>query len=356
MDTVNRTILLIMLAIGSIGSAEAAGARTFYRLDATLKMAGDVPGWDYLALDKAHSHLFLARRTEGATVIDTKTNRQIATIANSEGTNTFALATPFDLGYAVTGKGDATIFRLSTLETIRRIHFGDNADAATFDPVTQQVIVTMPDSDAVIFLDGKTGEVRGRAPVDSGGEIESPVPDGTGHIFVTLRNRNAVARIDARRFKVDAIWDTGSCVQPAGLAYDANHHRLFAGCRGHGADPRLGVVDTDNGSVVTTLPIGRGCDGVVYDAGSATVITSNGVDGNIVIYRQQDADTYKLSEATTTRPYARTMAMDHETRTLYLVTAEGTADPSRTIKTGIAPFYPNRYFPGTYTLLVYSPR
>ena len=115
-------------------------------------------------------------------------------------------------------------------------------------------------------------------------------------------------------------------------------------------------MNTTTGKVVTTLAIGRGCDGVIYDAGNHEVITSNGVDANIVVYHQLDADTYRLAEATTTRPYARTMAMDHRSKTLYLVTAQGTADPSRKIKTNVAPFYPNRYFSDTFVLLSYSPR
>src|SRR5439155_942413 len=66
------------------------------------------------------------------------------------------------------------------------------------------------------------------------------------------------------------------------------------------------------------------------------------------------ADAYRLSEATTTRPYARTMALDSKTKKVYLVTAEGTADPQRKINRGVAPFYPNRYFSDTFTILTFA--
>ena len=36
--------------------------------------------------------------------------------------------------------------------------------------------------------------------------------------------------------------------------------------------------------------------------------------------------------------------------------AEGTADPSRKINSGVATFYPNSYFPDTFTVLTYAPR
>ena len=118
----------------------------------------------------------------------------------------------------------------------------------------------------------------------------------------------------------------------------------------------LAVMDADSGKVVTTLEIGRGNDGVIYDAETRKVYTSNGVDANLVVYDQVDANTYKLAEATTTRPYARTMALDPKTKKVYLVTAEGTADPAKKINKGVSAFYPNHYFPDTFTVLTYAPK
>jgi len=40
---------------------------------------------------------------------------------------------------------------------------------------------------------------------------------------------------------------------------------------------------------------------------------------------------------------------------VYLVTAEGFADPAKKINTGVATFYPNRYHPDTFTVLTYAP-
>jgi len=50
------------------------------------------------------------------------------------------------------------------------------------------------------------------------------------------------------------------------------------------------------------------------------------------------------------------MALDPKTKKVYLVTAEGTADPAKKISKGVAPFYPNRYFPDTFTVLTYAPK
>jgi hypothetical protein len=73
-----------------------------------------------------------------------------------------------------------------------------------------------------------------------------------------------------------------------------------------------------------------------------------------VVIAQVDANTYRLEEAVSTRPYARTMALDPKTKKVYLVTAEGAVDPAQPWKSDVAPFYPNVYFRDTFTLLTYS--
>ena len=100
------------------------------------------------------------------------------------------------------------------------------------------------------------------------------------------------------------------------------------------------------GAGVTEKPPRRFC----------AIYTANGMDGNLVIIDQVNADTYKLAEAATTRPWAKTMAVDFRTKKVYLVTAEGTVDPSKPRRSDLAPFYPNRFFPGTFTVLIYSPK
>ena len=50
------------------------------------------------------------------------------------------------------------------------------------------------------------------------------------------------------------------------------------------------------------------------------------------------------------------MALDPASKKLYLVTAEGVVDPAHEINRGAAPFYLNRYFADSFTLLTYSRR
>ena len=351
-----RLFVAVSPGEGRTGAAilrfEVAPAQQFYRLEASAVLKSPSPEWDYVTLDERRGYLFIGRRADGVTVYDVKAGRVVRTIANSDDANAVTLVPEFDRGYTTNGDGSTTAFRLSTLETIERIKLGEDADAGIYDPVTKQIAFTMGDSQKIAFLEAKTGKPLGALPMESK-KLDGAVPDGEGHLFMALRDRNLVAKIDMAAHRLDAQWKTDGCEQPTGLAYDRAGQRIFVGCRG--AKPVLAVMDAQSGRVISTHEIGRGNDGVVYDAAAHKVYTSNGVDANLVIYDQLDADTYVLSEATTTRPYARTMALDPKTKKVYLVTAEGTADPEKRINRAVAPFYPNRYYPDTFTILTFAP-
>lgn len=334
-------------------AAHPTQAQPFYHLESAVALKSDAPEWDYVTLDPAQGYLFIGRRSEGATVYDVKSRKVLRTIGNSESAGAIVLVSEFDRGYTANDDGTTTIFQLSTLRTLDRVKFGEDSDSGFYDPVTKQIAFTMGDSSAIAFVDARTGKVMDTMKVDSK-KLDGTAPDGEGNLFMALRDRNLVVKIDVARRKVAAQWPTTGCEQPTGLAYDKEHKRIFVGCRGK--NPVLAVLDSDSGKVITTLEIGRGNDGVVYDRATSKIYTSNGVDGNLVIYDQIDADTYKLAEATTTRPYARTMALDPKTKKIYLVTAEGTADPAKNMNKAVAPFYPNRYFANTFTVLTYAPK
>jgi len=344
---------LACTALGIAAFAAAAQAQQFYHLESAVTLKGTAPDWDYVTLDPARGYLFIGRRGDGVTVFDVHAKKAVRNIDKSEDANAIAVIPEFDRGYTINGDGTTTVFELSTLKSIDRIKIGEDADSAFYDPVTKQLAFTMGDSKKIAFVDAKTGKMVGELPMDSK-KLDGTVPDGEGNMFMALRDRNSVAKIDVAQRKVTADWKTAPCEEPTGIAFDKANKRIFVGCRGK--NPVLAVLDSDSGKVITTLEIGRGNDGVIYDPATHKIYTSNGVDANLVIYDQVNPDTYKLAEATTTRPYARTMALDPKTKKIYLVTAEGTADPAKKINKAVAPFYPNRYFPDTFTVLTFAPK
>lgn len=322
-----------------------------YRIDSVTVLTGTQPGWDYLTMDSLRGYLFIGRRAAGVSVYDIKARKEVRKIDNSEGANIATLVPSVGRGYTANGDGSTTVFDLKTLNTLDRIKLGDGADAAFFDAATSQVVFTMGDTQQLTFIDAATGKVTGHVKTEAS-ELEGVAPDGQGNLFVAERDVNRVAVVNAKTHVMTTEWLLPGCEQPTGMALDHADHRLFVGCKG--ANPVLTVLNTDNGSVVAQMPIGRGNDGVIYDASQRKVFTSNGVEGNIVIFDQTGPDSYSLAQAVTTRPIARTLAMDPDSHKLYTVTAEGMVDPARPINTRAAPFYPNLYFDDTFMVIELS--
>jgi len=344
--------LAAILGVMAFAGAAPALGEPMYQLQSAVTFKSPAPSWDYLAFDAARSWLFIDRRADGVTVYDTAAGKEVGQIERSEGANATALVPEVDRGYTTNGDGSTTVFQLSTLKTLDRIKLGPSADAAVYEPTTGQLAFMMGDAHRITFVDARTGVVTGRLTTASG-ELEASAADGQGELFVAERDRAAVLRVDARGRRTLGEWKIPNCRMPTGLAFDRAHRRLFVGCRGE--KPVLAVLSSDTGKEVAMLPIGRGNDGVVYDPEGQRVFASNGVDANLTIFRQLDPNRYALAQAVITRPIARTMAFDPKTKAVFLVTAEGTVDPSRPRYTP-GDFYPNRYFADTFTLLTYAPR
>ena len=344
-----RAALAALCAVAAAGAAHAAPG---YRLESAVTLKGASPSWDYVTVDAARSYVFVGRRKLGVTVYDAKAQRQVGSIENSEGANIAALVPEVDRGYTANEDGSTTVFQLSTLKTLDRVKLGEAADAAFYEPATGQLAFTLGDTQELVFVDAKTAKLTGRLHMDAE-ELEGVAADGQGYLYVNERDKNRLAKVDARKRAVVAEWPLTGCQMPTGIAIDRTAGRLFVGCKGE--HPVMAVVDAANGHVITTQEIGRGNDGVVYDPTSHRVFTSNGVDGNIVIFDQLGPDAYKLAGAVTTRPIARTMALDPVTRKIYTVTAEGIVDPAKPVNKRAGAFYPNRYLDDTFTLLTYAP-
>jgi DNA-binding beta-propeller fold protein YncE len=331
------------------GQAHAAPG---YHLESAAVLPGASPSWDYVTVDSARSYLFLGRRASGVTVYDAASRKVVGQIAQSEGADIAALVPEVDRGYTANEDGSTTVFQLSSLKTLERVKLGEAADAAFYEPATDQLVFTLGDSRELVFLDARTARPTGRLHLDSE-ELEAAAADGRGFVYVNERDRNRLAKVDARTRTLVAEWPLPGCEMPTGLAIDRASGRLFAGCKGD--HPVLAIVDAGSGRVVATPPIGRGNDGVVYDPATHRVFTSNGVDGNLVVFDQLGPDAYRFAGALTTRPIARTMGFDPRTRKIYTMTAEGVVDPAKPVNKRAAEFYPNRYLDDTLTLLTYAP-
>ena len=338
---------LVILACGVawIGRAAAAPPASGYHLVKKITLAGD-GGWDYFSVDPATHRVFIPRQTH-MMVLDPD-GKVVNDVPNLRGTHAVDFAPELKRGFTSNGAAHSvTIFDLATLEIIKEVAIPDrNPDAILYDPASKRVFAfnggTGHDATAI---DARTGEVVGTIPL--GGKLETGQADGTGRVYVNNEDKNQIAEIDSKTLKVLNVWPIDPCNEPAGLAIDVAHKRLFAGCH----NQMIAVVDYTSGKVVSTIPIGPGVDANRYDPATGLVFASCGGDGTITVAHQDSPDKYTVVQTISTQRGARTMALDPRNHNVYTVTAELGPPPAATPEN---PRPRPTIVPNTFTILIFS--
>jgi DNA-binding beta-propeller fold protein YncE len=160
-----------------------------------------------------------------------------------------------------------------------------------------------------------------------------------------LVQKNVVLQIDARKMAAGQTWPVAPCEGPRTMAVDQNNARLFIGC----SNRRMAILDSSNGRVVGSVPIGPGPDDSAYDPETRLIYTSNS-DGTVSVIQQESPDSYRLLETVKTAPGARNMALDQKTKRIFLPIADR-APPPPTAQT---PNPRGAFIPGTFRVLVFG--
>jgi hypothetical protein len=155
-----------------------------------------------------------------------------------------------------------------------------------------------------------------------------------------------VAVVDTSKHEVIAHWPLAPGEEPSGIALDARHHRLFAGCHNH----MMVMVDTETGKVIANVPIGTGVDGCAFDDSTQLAFASCG-DGTTTIAKEETPTKLTVAQVLKTQRGARTIALDPRTHRIYLATAQFAPAPSPS--PGASPARPS-IIPNTLKLLIYA--
>jgi YVTN family beta-propeller protein len=290
----------------------ALAATVNYQLLKRVTVPG-AGGWDYLTVDDAARRIYISHATQ-VDVLDADSFALVGTIPNTLGVHGIAIASEAGRGYISAGKSDAVVpFDLKTLKPLPEIKVGKKPDAIIFEPLTKRIYVMNGDSDSITVLNATDGSLAGT--IDLGGGPEFAVSDGKGNLYVNLEEKNETLHIDVNTMKVKDRWALAPCATPTSLAMDVDYRRLFVGCRSH----HLAVLNTDNGKVVFTAPIGERVDAGAFDAKTRLVYLSTG-DGKVSVFHQDSPDQYSLAQEIPTVKGAKTMGYDPKTRNVIVPT------------------------------------
>jgi DNA-binding beta-propeller fold protein YncE len=210
-----------------------------------------------------------------------------------------------------------------TLAVIKSIDVQGNPDGILFDPFNERVWVFSHSAPNATVIDAKDGTVVGT--VDLGGAPEQAVTDSKGHLYVDIEDKDNVAVVDAKTLQVTAHYDISSAAKtPAGLAFDVKNHILFAGCRNA---PTMVILNADSGKIITTLPIGTGVDGAVFNPATMETFSSQG-DGTLTVIKQTSPTSFAVEQTVQTKPSGKTLTLDAKTNHILIIAAEYGPPPS----------------------------
>lgn len=316
-----------------------------YELSKKISTSGN-DGWDYLAVDDVAQHLFVSHGNM-VNVIDLKSDKTIVTIPDTKGVHGIAVANDLNKAFISNGKDNSiTVINLKTFQLIEKVKIaGVKPDAILYDQFSRKVFVYNAESNDATVLDANTNKVLKTIPL--GGKPEFSVTNTKGLIYVNIEDKNEIKTINASTLKVVNTWNIAPGEEPSGLAIDLVTNRLFSVC----GNNLMIIVNAINGKIIKTLPIGSGCDGVVFDPKKNLIFSSNG-EGTITVVKEGNANTFSVLETVKTQKGARTIVMNKTTNQLYLSTADFGAKPEPTVEN---PKPRAGILPNSFVVLVVEP-
>jgi hypothetical protein len=286
-----------------------------YKVLRTAKVGG-AGGFDYVFADVEGRRLYIPRTgaTPRITVFNLDTLEPVGEIPN---TSARGVTVDPKSHHGFSTSTPVVMWDTQTLVVIKTIDVKGNPDGVLFDPFNGRVYILSHVAPHATVIDAKDGSIVGT--IDLGGAPEQAATDGNGHLYVDIEDQNNVAAVDARTMQVTAHYDISEKAKtPAGLAFDAKNHVLFAACR----NPQTMVIlNAETGKVVTTLPIGTGVDGAVFNAATMEAFSSQG-DGTLTVIKENSPTDFVVEQTVQTMPGAKTLTLDSKTNRVLLIAAE----------------------------------
>lgn len=301
--------------VASAGLAQQAPTEGPYKVLKTAKVGG-AGGFDYVYADDAGRRLYIPRTGPDGriTVFNLDTLEPVGEIPKA---NARGAAVDPKSGHGFASSKPVVMWDTKTLATIKTIDVQGGPDGILFDPFNERVYIFSHSAPNATVINAADGSVAGT--IDLGGAPEQAVTDGKGHLYVDIEDKDNIAVVDAKTLEVTAHYDlAGKCGGPGGLAFDVKNHILFAACH----EPQTMVIlGSEDGKIITSLPIGTGVDGAVFNPATMEAFSSQR-DGTLTVIKENSPTSFEVEQNLHTMPSAKTLTLDSKTNRILLIAAE----------------------------------
>ena len=356
------------------GLAQQSGTDGPYKVLKAAKVGGE-GGSDYIYADGVGRRLYIPRGGRRAipatdttpavpalpgriTVFNLDTLEPVGEIPETGGNG--VVVDPKS-GHGFSSSKPVSMFDIKTLTLIKTIDVGAaQPDGILFDAFNDRVYVfSHPTKDATV-IDARDGTVLGA--IDLGGVPEQGVADGKGHLWVVMQDAlGSVTAVDVTTMKATGHYPFGDKGRCNGLALDGKNHVLFAACASSGTppappaqpaqlpQPMMVILSSEDGKIITSLPLAGGSDGAVLNPATGEVFSSHG-NGTMTVVKEKSPTSFEVEQNLQTMTGARTLTLDRKTNHILTMSVERGPAPPPPPDGGRAEQGPA--IPGTFSILV----
>jgi len=273
------------------------------KLVATVPLPGVSGRIDHCAFDYKHKLIFVAALGNNSVeVVDLENRKVIYSIKNlHEPQGVVFIPESNSIFVANGGTGECDVFKAeSNYPLVSTIKLSGDADNVRYDSINKKIYVGYGDG-RIAIIDAVNFKLLTQIKLSAHPE-SFQIDEKEKKIYVNVPGEKQVEVIDLEKNVVVDTWKMTTATSNFPMGIDPINHRLFIGCR---HSPKLLVVNTQNGEIITNLDIDSDTDDVFYDASSLQIYVSCG-NGNVDVFNQVNANTYTNNGKISTRSGART--------------------------------------------------
>jgi WD40 repeat protein len=269
----------------------------------TIPMPGIAGRFDSFGVDVKGHRLFVTPLDHKTVeVYDLKTGKLIHSIPGIEKAHAVLYRGDLDEIFITDGPaGSLKIFKGDKYQLVKTVEPLAQPDGILYDPATHYLYIITGGENAkldyslISVVDTDKAKHLGDIRIEGGTMEEMRLEKTSSRLYVVNREKNQIEVIDRKKRTILTSWPLTLGKVPVGLAIDESAHRLFVGCRSE----VMVVVDSASGKEITSVPISKGIDGMIFDP-TTKRIYSEANTGAIDVYEEIDADHYRSLGTTPT--------------------------------------------------------
>jgi len=256
-------------------------------------------------------------------VIDTRTNKVIATITDTPGAEGVEYVPELKKAYTSNAYDNTIgVLDLRQMKVIKKIPTEAKPDGSAYAPPFHKLYVSDERGKAEAIVDVRSDTIIKTLKFQS--ETGMPQYDPLAKkIYVNLQDQNIFAIIDPATDEVLARYPVGRCTGNHGMALDPDHHRAFLACEGN---ELMTVFDLDKHQPIAFLPLAGGPDVIKFDPGLKRIYVAC-YSGAISVFQIDDPDHYRKLEDFPVQKKVHSLAVDLETHRVYAPEQEADGKP-----------------------------